>query len=117
MQSLAPSKKRAKYSTTSSDEDTAESENGDDDDWKEDAYNAINRKVFTKAEDMKIIRFLLDNQNIGTGVPVWKLMEEEEIVPGRKWTSLRRHYLYLKDSEKLKNYNLTAEEQEYLIHK
>ena len=79
------------------------------------SYNPRKRKVFTPEDDMKIIRFLQDNQNIGTP-DVWKEMENQDIVGGGwSWKSLRSHFQYLKDRKKLDNYNLTAEEQDNLI--
>ena len=52
-------------------------------------------KVYTIEEDMKIIRFILENKYPARdvqGTGVWKLMEWRKTVPDRTWQSLRKRF-------------------------
>lgn len=54
-----------------------------------------NVKVYTIEEDMKIIRYILENkwcrQDV-KGPAMWELMAERKIVPSRTWQSLKERF-------------------------
>jgi len=78
------------------------------------------RKMYTKEDDLKIIKYLLENKRCGDvkGRTMWEMLAARNIVEGRSWQSLRERFLK-QIRKKLENkpnaYNLSQREIQCLL--
>ena len=50
------------------------------------------RLLYTKDDDLKIVRFILESRHSPNGQILWKKAEDENLVPGRSWQSLEGRF-------------------------
>jgi|LauGreDrversion4_2_1035121.scaffolds.fasta_scaffold12853_4 hypothetical protein len=50
------------------------------------------RLLYTKEDDLKIVRFILESQHSPNGQILWKKAADENLIPGRTWQSLEGRY-------------------------
>ena len=71
---------------------------------------AKRKRSYTQQEDLKIIKFILDNKRLADvkGNVVWKVMEDRKVVDDRSWQSLKERYKkYI--SKNIKKYSLESD--------
>jgi len=66
----------------------------DDDDQRSVRGWKPNQKMYTKEEDLKIIKYLLENKRYGDvkGNSMWEMLAARNIVDGRSWHSLKERF-------------------------